>query len=113
MSLRLEKINDQIRDVLTQILHHEYGSSMGIITVTRVKTSPDLHSAKVYISSYQPKDKPENDVIAVINQNQKKIRGQLASLINLKYTPQLKFYPDTTVAEAARIEQLLKKITPQ
>lgn len=108
MSVRLEKINEEIKNQLSRIIHQQYDQKLGLISVTRVETAPDLSFCKIFVSSYQFSQK--NDFTATLNKDQKKIRHLLAQNIILKYTPKLVFEEDSSIAYAAKIENIIQNI---
>ena len=81
----------------------------GLLTVTQVKVTDDLKLAKVYLSFLENK-KPVDDILAILGEKSNLIRYHLGQKLTLKYTPQLRFYYDNTMAQAERIDQLIEKI---
>jgi ribosome-binding factor A len=109
MSYRLEKISSLIKHEISLIfLHKLQDPTLGIVTVTNVKVSPDLKIAKVYLSilEKEKRDITMEKVIAVTGL----IRSELASRIRMKFTPEIKFFLDDTLDYVEKIEGLLKKI---
>ncbi|MFZ5392166.1 MAG: 30S ribosome-binding factor RbfA [Patescibacteria group bacterium] len=112
MNDRLPKINDQIRDLMQEIFLKEFGSSLGLISIMYVKTSPDLRNTRIYISSLSIQTKQDNssEIVALLNQKASKLRKLLSQKLKIKYIPQLSFFPDQTLIKAQRVEELIKKI---
>jgi len=76
------------------------------VTVTQVKPSPDMRHATVFV---EPLGGQNADVIVkALNRSKGYLRGEMGHLIELKFTPELRFVEDTSFAEAAKIEALLK-----
>ena len=52
MSRRIDRINEQLRDELSTVLARQIKDPRldGVISITRVESSSDLRSARVYIS---------------------------------------------------------------
>jgi len=76
------------------------------VTVTQVKPSPDMRHATVFV---EPLGGQNADVIVkALNRSNGYLRGEMGHLIELKFTPELRFVEDTSFAEAAKIEALLK-----
>lgn len=105
MSIRLEKVNDQIRDLLSQIIHEEFGPQLGMVTIIRVKTTPDLHDAKVYLSVF---GRTNNNVVSFLNNQSGKIRKILSTKLHTKILPALTFFYDDSIAQADKIDRILK-----
>ncbi len=81
----------------------------GMITVTAVRVSADLSIAKVYISIYHSKTKPEI-LIKRLNEYQTELRTALAHQVRLRKMPELRFYLDDTLDTAHQIEKLLNDV---
>ena len=81
----------------------------GFITVTSLRVSPDLSSAKIYLSIMGNKDKAQ--VFKLIQDQNKTIRGKLGAIIGkqLRIVPELMFYIDDSLDYAMKIDELLKK----
>jgi ribosome-binding factor A len=75
------------------------------ITVTEVRTSPDLKHATVFVARLGRTD------VGALLPNLKRagtfLRGQIARQLHLRYAPELHFQPDTTLDEAMKIDTLL------
>ncbi len=79
-----------------------------MITVTTVRVSPDLSSARVYLSLFPVKDKKE--FIEYINSVEGQIRFDLGKRIRhqLRKVPGLKFFVDDSLDYIENIDNLLK-----
>ena len=109
MSHRIEKVEHLIKEEISLIFLRELqDSSLGLITITNVKLSPDLRVAKVYISVFE-KEKREF-VLEKISSVTGYIRSELASKIRIRFIPELRFYIDDTLDYVEKIENLIKKI---
>ena len=79
-----------------------------MVTVTVVRVSPDLSSAKCYLSIFA--GPPKDEVLENIQTFSSKIRGEVGrSLKNMKHIPTLSFYIDDSLDYASKIDELLKK----
>lgn len=113
MGHRIDKVEHLIKEEISLIflykLQDKYQfSSLGFITITSVKVSPDLKIAKVYLSVFQ-KEKRE-EVLEKVRAASGYIRSELASRIRIKFVPELKFFIDDTLDYVEKIEGLIKKI---
>ncbi|OQB06112.1 MAG: Ribosome-binding factor A [bacterium ADurb.Bin212] len=75
-----------------------------IFSVTEVSVAPDLATAKVFISLLDD----SSGFIERLNTDSKKIRYAVTQKINLRRSPELKFFLDTTDSEYEKIDRLLK-----
>lgn len=77
-----------------------------LVSVTQVKLAKDLSIARIYISTTGNED-DVNSNTRMLNKRSKSIRLELAKRLNLRRTPELRFYSDTTRFELERIDNLL------
>lgn len=77
-----------------------------VITVPEVRMTPDLKLANVYVMPLGGEHAPE--IVEALNRHKKFVRGRIAPGLDLKFTPDLKFFVDTTFDEFGRIDALLR-----
>lgn len=111
MSIRTKRLGAVIQKDLGEILQQEYQMSGSFITVTRVRITPDLSIAKVYISVFAPDRDPET-IFQHINDHIDEIRYELAGRIRhqVRRIPELHFYVDDSAEYVNRIESLFNKV---
>jgi ribosome-binding factor A len=76
------------------------------VTITQVLPSGDMRHATVYCEPLGGKN--ADKIIAALNRNKAYLRGQMGHMIDLKFTPDLRFVEDKSFAEAEKIETILK-----
>jgi ribosome-binding factor A len=81
-----------------------------LISVTDVTVTSCLQHAKVFAVSLS-NDFGDDECIAFLDKYKSKIRGHIGSEIRMKHTPELHFFIDDSFEKAAKIEELLKKIS--
>lgn len=110
-SVRQQKVNKLLQKELAEIFRSEAQTMFGgaFITVTTVRVSPDLSSAKVYISIMATKDKAE--MFKLVLSQTFVIRKRLGIIVGkqLRIVPELQFFLDDSLDYAMKIEELLKK----
>lgn len=79
------------------------------LSVVEVKTSPDLHQAKVYLAVGGEK-KDQLAVVSALNKAQGFLRSELGHRIRLRFTPELHFVLDETAEKAAHLEQIFQEL---
>lgn len=110
MSIRTEKVAEEIRHQIADVFKKELSDlHIGLVTVTRVRVSPDLKQAKIYLSFIGNKE-PAEKCLDRINLRKKQIRMELSHRIHLRYVPDLNFYFDDTIEYANHIDELIKQI---
>ena len=111
-STRQKKIGITLQKDLTIILQKllKEGSLGSIIaSVTKVRVSPDLSSAKVYISIFPVKN--TQVIFTLIDQKKSEIRNSLGILVKnqIRRVPELFFYNDDSLEHIDSIDAALKK----
>lgn len=108
-TIRQEKINKLIQFELSEIFRGDFRvlSRGGMITVTRVRVTPDLTLAKIYLSVFATPDKAV--MLKEIRKRTKEIRGKLGNKVKsqLRIIPELNFYIDDSLDYIDNIESLL------
>lgn len=113
MSIRTERVASMLQREIAEILRLEFsGELQSMITVTGVRVTKDIGTAYVYVSVYGAPDSNKEAAIDELKSFSKRIRKSLAKIIRhqLKGVPELKFFLDNTLNEAARLEELFGKI---
>ena len=111
-STRQKKIGVTLQKDLTIILQRllTVGAMGSIIaSVTKVRVSSDLSSAKVYISVFPVKNTPV--IFDLISQKKSEIRNSLGILVKnqIRRVPELFFYNDDSLEHIDSIDAALKK----
>lgn len=114
MSIRTERLASVIQKDLGKILQQDYQPTGAFITVTQVRVTKDLSIAKVYLSVFT-QDRDPQTIYQFIDDNQDKIRFELASKIKnqVRRIPDLIFFEDDTAEYVNRMEQLFSKAREQ
>ena len=107
---RLNRINEELKKELNQVLNYELKNSnvTGMLSVTRVKITPDFKYAKVYVSIYNSKNIKKT--MDGLKESAGFIRSRLAKTVNLRITPELVFEIDDSLEYGARIDSILKEL---
>jgi ribosome-binding factor A len=107
---RQNKIARLLQKELSQIFQEQTRSLHGVmVSVTRVKISPDLSVCTAYLSIF-PSEKSE-EMIKNITKNDKQIRYELGTRIRyqLRIVPELRFFIDDSLDYIEHIDELLRK----
>lgn len=105
-SERMRRVDGAVREVLSDALSHLKDPRVGFVTVTDVKTSPDLRSARVYVSVFGD-ETARAASLEGLSSAHGVLQAHVASELKMRRTPTLTFVHDDTAARAARLEQLL------
>jgi ribosome-binding factor A len=108
-SRRIEKINEEIKKLLSEIIRIELDPALGIISITKVKTSADLHYSQISVSAYRNTD----EIVDLLNEKKVALNRILAEKLTIKFTPKIFFVKDDSIEYANHIQDLLDKIKKQ
>jgi ribosome-binding factor A len=111
MSGRMRRVNEAVRQVLSEAVGELKDPRIGFITVTGVETSPDLRQARVYVSVFGPEE-ARQETLEGLEAAHGVLQGRLARELRLKRTPQLAFEYDPTVERGVRMTQLIDELAP-
>jgi ribosome-binding factor A len=104
---RMRRVDEAVRAVLSDAIAKDLSDPrVGFVTVTAVKTSPDLRHARVYVSVLGDEAECEQSLQA-LQAAHGFLQGRLASQLTLKHTPLLAFHFDESVQRGMRITELL------
>lgn len=109
-STRQKKVGRQIQKDVAEILLQKANAIMpgALISVSKVRMSPDLSYAKVFLSVFPLKDKSE--FMKAIATHTSEIRNEIGKRVRhqLRIVPDLSFHLDDSVDYAENIERLLR-----
>lgn len=109
-SNRMARVNEELKREISNIINYEVKNSniTGLISVTKVKTSPDLKYAKVSVSILNSKNVKQT--LVGLKKASGFIRSRIAEKVNLRVTPELVFEFDDSMVYGERIDNILKEI---
>ncbi|HXF85608.1 MAG TPA: 30S ribosome-binding factor RbfA [Anaerolineales bacterium] len=108
--VRLQRIADRIRQELSEMLIREISDPrLQQIFVTDVEVDRELAYADIYVSAVEGVARSK-DVLAGLESASGFIRRTLASRIDLRVFPRLRFHWDMTPEHADHIERLLAQL---
>jgi ribosome-binding factor A len=104
---RMRRVDEAMRAVLSDAIAKDLKDPrVGFVTVTGVKTSPDLRHARVYVSVLG--DEPaRSESMDGLRSAHGFLQRRLAGELSLKHTPSLTFEYDDSVDRGMRISGLL------
>jgi ribosome-binding factor A len=106
---RMRRVDEAVRQVLSDAMTSALKDPrIGFVTVTDVRTSPDLRHATVFVSVLGS-DAEREATIDGLTSAHGYLQSRVGSELRLKYTPQLTFEYDGTTDRALRVEALLQQ----
>ena len=110
---RMRRVDEAVRAVLSDaIARGLQDPRVGFVTVTGVKTSPDLRHARVFVSVLGD-DQARSASLEGLRSAHGFLQRRVASELTLKHTPALSFEYDDSVDRGMRITQLLEETEPR
>ncbi len=112
-SIKNTRVNNEVAREMTTIIKNEIKDPRvsAWVTVTHAEVSPDLKTAKAYISVFGD-EKQKEDTIKGLKSAHGFIRSELARNLNLRNTPEITFLLDESieygVAMSKKIDDVIK-----
>jgi ribosome-binding factor A len=107
---RADRVADLIKAELSDILLKQIRDPrIGLLTITDVKMSDDLRSAKIYVVQ-MGKDKLDAELQAGLEKAKGFLKRELGKRLNLRYMPDVFFFYDKSFEYGSRIDRLLMEI---
>ena len=111
-SLRLLRVQELLKRQIGEVIRREFPVSLaGLISVNDVGVSGDLHSATVFVTILGNAEQQKRGFQLLV-QHRKRIQGLVAKSIVLKYTPQLRFLLDESIARGNRVLAIIEELEP-
>jgi ribosome-binding factor A len=118
----MRRVDEAIRQVIGDAVAAELKDPrVGFVTITDVRTSPDLRHARVYVSVLGAgggrvggaSSSERDDSLAGLRSAHGFLQARVASELHLKRTPELDFVYDDTTDRALRLEELIDRETQE
>jgi ribosome-binding factor A len=107
---RMERVNQLMKREISQLILSELRDPrLEFVSITHVEVSPDLHHAKISFSVLGNQQKVD-EVRSVLTHAGGYIRRLVSQNLTLRFTPDLEFVYDPSIAFSAGVEQALKEI---
>jgi ribosome-binding factor A len=109
-SVRLLRIGEQVRHVLSEILQRgdvrDDTLQSHLVSVTEVRMSPDLRHATVFVKPLLGEN--EDAVLKALRQNTAYLQREVAHRVRVKYAAKLKFIADESFDEGTHVDRVLR-----
>jgi ribosome-binding factor A len=111
MGDRMRRVNEAVREVVSEAVGELKDPRIGFVTVTGVETSPDLRHARVYVSVLGS-EKKKTATLRGLDAAGGLLQSRLARELRMKRTPLLTFEYDPTVERGVRMSALIDELAP-
>lgn len=111
--MKIERVNSELAKQIAYVINNELKDpriTVNMITVTKVKTTPDLKYAKVYLSFFTDDEEMTKESLATIQSASGFIRNQLKDRVQVRLLPEFTFVVDDSIQYGMKIEKILKEI---
>jgi ribosome-binding factor A len=107
----MRRVNEALREVLSEGIGGLKDPRIGFVTVTGVETSPDLRQARVYVSVLGSEEE-RRETLEGLQSSHGVLQSRVNLELRLKRTPQLTFEYDPTVERDVRLSRLIDELAP-
>ncbi len=112
-SFRMERLNESVKELLSELLMGRIKDPrIGFVTITSVKISPDLLTAKVFFSVMGGKEE-RLESRKGLESARNFMRKTVSKELKLHHVPEFRFIYDDSLDKAIAIEEALKEIKEQ
>src|SRR5437016_3065039 len=112
MTARMRRVNEAVREIVAETISQLQDPRIGLVTVTGVSVSPDLHACTVYVSVFG-NEKKRAATMAGLDSAHAVIQARLGRELRIKRTPHLRFEYDPSVEQGVRMSKLIDELAPE
>ncbi len=111
---RMRRVDEAVRQVIGDAVAELKDPRVGFVTVTDVRTSPDLRQSRVYVSVLGERGRSSpaplrEATLEGLRSAHGFLQGRIARELHMKRTPTLQFVYDDTTDRALRLEELIEE----
>ena len=111
MSGRIRRVNEAVKQVLSEAIPSLKDPRIGFVTVTTVETTTDLDHAKVWVSVFGGENQRKKTLEA-LDGAAGVLQGRIGKELGLRRTPRLEFVYDRAVEQGVRMTRLIDELAP-
>jgi ribosome-binding factor A len=107
---RADRVSESIKREISVMLTQEVKDpGIHFVTVTLVETTDDLRFSKIFVSILGD-EKTRQESMDGLMRAKGYLRGELGRRLQLRYTPEIQFYLDTSLDHAIKIRGILNEL---
>jgi ribosome-binding factor A len=110
MSERLERVSEELREVLAEEIGRLKDPRVGFVTVTGVRVTPDLRKARVFYTVLGD-ESARRGTRAALRSARSHLRASLGKEVRIKFVPELEFEEDVDLDRVRRVDELIDRIS--
>jgi ribosome-binding factor A len=111
-TIRQRQVAKMIQLAMSELMQKDLPHILegAMVTISGVRVTPDLYTARIYVSIYNHKN--PDAVLDILDKSNKNIRGILGNKIKNKVRsiPQLEFFKDDSLEEVQNLERIFSEI---
>jgi len=110
MTRRTERVNELLRDEISQVIRDVLRDPRisGLVSITHVDVSPDLRRAHAWVSVLGSEDERASTMRA-LESARPFVRKQLSRRLNLRVTPDVEFVGDVSLEKGQELTELMRR----
>jgi ribosome-binding factor A len=108
----MRRVNESVRAVVAETLRELKDPRIGLVTVTGVRVTPDLHEATVYVSVLGG-EKKRKATLAGLQSAHGVLQSRINDQLKLRRTPTLTFEYDPSVERGVRMTALIDELAAE
>jgi ribosome-binding factor A len=106
---RTRRMSVRVREIVARVVEAQVKDPrLGMVTITDVRMTPDLHEATVFWTAWGD-DATRADSAAALDSAKGVVRSAVGRATGLKHTPSITFVADAVPENAQQIEALLAR----
>jgi ribosome-binding factor A len=115
MSLRTTRVNELLRAEISELILREVKDprvTEGLITITEIRVSPDMHHATVFVS-HMGTDEEREHALKGLQNAAPFMHRELVRRLRMRAVPDLVFRFDPSIERGARLSDLIRKVSSE
>lgn len=113
---RTARLNQLLQEIIAEEIERIEDERLGFFTVVAVEVDADLQRAFVWYTAMRADGtaivEPDEDLLAGLEEHRRELQAAINRQTKIKRTPELVFRPDQVERSAARLEEILRGLTP-
>lgn len=113
MTRRMEKVDDLLQSELAELIQRQIkhpALQEVLLSITRVETSPDLRSARVFVSILGESEDNGASVVEALEHSETFLHRELLKRLRMRRVPHMRFILDRSIAEGDRISTIMRAV---
>ncbi|HEO70018.1 MAG TPA: 30S ribosome-binding factor RbfA [Candidatus Hydrogenedentes bacterium] len=111
--LRAKRVAQAIREEMGRLLTKGLKDPrIGFVSVMAVRVSSDLRYANIYVSLFGNDAERKSSLIG-LRHSAGWVRREIGKAIRLRFTPEIRFFPDDTLDEVYHLEEVFQRLHEQ